>query len=274
MIDKFDYLEPRCPLTGGKDFYDPQKDAPLGRIPVARIIEKVDSAFDRNDYPEAGRLLETWQREAIALKDRQGELSMCSELIGYYRKQGDGNKGLACISRALQLVEELEQGTMASGATIFINCATAYQAFGFPEKSIPLYTQAEEVYRKVLSPEDPRFGGLYNNMALALADLERYADAATAYASALAVMERAPQGEAECAITWINLAYLYARWKKPEKIDACMEKAYTLLQSRNLPRDGYYAFVLEKCAPAFRDFGNMEAYQILTKTSEEIYARN
>ena len=42
MIDPFDYKEPSCATCGGKDFYYPNPDAPKGRIPVSRIIEKLD----------------------------------------------------------------------------------------------------------------------------------------------------------------------------------------------------------------------------------------
>ena len=135
------------------------------RIPVGRIIDKVDSLFDRNDYVEAGRLLVHWRDEAIALNDKSGELAMESELVGYYRKQNEKEKGLTSVSRALVLVDELEQGTLASGATIYINCATAYKAFGMPKEAMPLYRRAERTYRQVLASDDARFGGLYNNMA-------------------------------------------------------------------------------------------------------------
>ncbi len=273
MIHKFDYQEPACPLCSGKDFYYPQKNAPLGRIPVARILDRVDSLFWKNDYAEAGRLLVYWKEEAVALRDPQGELAMESELIGYYRKQNDPEKGLASAARALELVEALEQGDMASGATVFINCATAYQAFGRSAEALILYRRAEKIYRQVLPAGDGRFGGLYNNMALALVSLEQYPEAAEAYGCALAVMEKVPRGEAECAITYINLAYLYSDMGTPEKIGGCMDRAYALLQSENLPRDGYYAFVLEKCAPAFQDFGRPEICLQLKRESEEIYAR-
>ncbi len=274
MIDKFDYLEPACQLCGGKEFYYPQKDAPLGHVPVRRILDKVDSLFDKNNYTEAGKLLAYWKDEAVALKDKQGELTIQSELVGFYRKQNDREKGLAAAERALALVDELEQGEMASGATIVLNCATAYQAFGMAEKGLPLYARAEAVYKKVLPQRDARFGGLYNNMALALVDLGEYRQAAKAYEQALAVMMQVPRGEAESAITYINLAYLYEAMGEEDRIGSCLEKAYTLLQSENLPRYGYYAFVLEKCAPAFCDFGDTAVYEQLKKESEEIYARS
>ncbi len=273
MIDKFDYLEPACPLSGGKEFYYPQKDAPLGRIPVARILDKVDSLFGKNNYLEAGRVLVYWKNEAIALRDQQGQLTMESELVGYYRKQNEKEKALACAQSALSLVEELEQGALASGATVFINCATAYQAFGMSREAMPLYRRAEQIYEQVLPAGDARFGGLYNNMALALVSLGQFQQAEEAYRRALAVMENIDGGQADAAITYVNLAYLYEQLSQPEKSGDSMQKAYALLQSEKLAQDGYYAFVLEKCAPAFRHFGDEAAYMQLKHRSEEIYAR-
>ncbi len=247
--------------------------SPAGRIPVARILDKADSLFGRNDYIAAGKLLLYWKAEAITLGDLHGELTMESELVGYYRKQNDRQAGLAACERALELVDALEQCEMASGATVFINCATAYQSFGMAEEALPLYRRAEAVYQKVLKAGDARFGGLYNNMALALVALGKWEEAEKAYQAALSVMAQAPRGEAECAITCINLAYLYEHIGTEAQVRGCMDRAYALLQSENLPHDGYYAFVLEKCAPAFRDFGDNAAYEQLKKEAERIYAR-
>ncbi len=273
MIDKFDYAEPACPLCDGKDFYYPDANAPTGRIPVSRILDKVDSLFGKNDYAEAGRLLCYWRDEAIALGDKQGELSMESELTGYYRKVGEREMGLCSVSRALALVDELAQGDMAAGATVLVNCATAYKAFGMAEAALPLYLRAEEVYQNTLSPNDERFGGLYNNMALTLAGLGRLRDAEEAFFMALSVMENVPNGESESAITCINLAHLYEKLGEDDMIEGCMQKALTLLQSETLPHDGAYAFVLEKCAPSFGHFGDAETAARLRQEAEDIYAR-
>ncbi len=274
MLDEFDYKEPVCPLCDGKDFYYPKKDGPLGHIPVDRIISKVDSLFDKNDYTEAGRLLVYWENEAKALRDKHGELAIESELIGFYRKQNNKEKGLKSVERALVLIEELNQDGTVSGATILLNCATAYKAFGMAQKAMPLYLCTEEIYKKSLQENDSRFGGLYNNMALALADLGKFQEAENSYFSALRVMEKAPHGEAECAITYINLAHMYDDFSVNDKIKECMEKAYALLKSDNLIHDGYYAFVLEKCAPSFAYFGNKAICEEMKQEARSIYARN
>ncbi len=273
MIDKFDYAEPRCPLCEGKDFYYPKENAPLGYIPVGRIIEKADSLFEKNKGEEAGRLLVYWRNEARSLRDKGGELSMESELVGYYRKQNDRENCLTSVSRALILSSELGQEDMASGATVFINCATAYKAFSMSDKAIPLYTRAEKIYKKCLNPNDARFGGLYNNMALALVDLERFEEAEYAYFTALAIMDGIKGGESESAVTYVNLAHMYASCGQQELISECMSNAYRLLKSESLVHDGHYAFVIEKCAPSFEYFGSREICDALREEAKKIYAR-
>ncbi len=273
MIDEFDYAEPSCPLCNGKDFYYPQKDSPLGSIPIDRILAKADALFDKNDVRGAGRLLEYWKEEAVTLRDLRGELAMQSELVGYYRKQNERDKGLASIERALALTEYLQQDAFASGATVWINCATAYKAFGMAEQALPLYLRAEAIYQSTLEKGDARFGGLYNNMALTLADLGKSEEAERAYFSALSIMQEVAGGEAECAITYLNLAHLYDTFGQSEKIADCVKKAYDFLHAPQLPHDGYYAFVLEKCAPSFGYFGDVGAYEEFKKEYESIYAR-
>ncbi len=266
MIDKFDYEEPAC-LLKMKGACAPQE-----RIPVRRIMERVDGLFAKNDYIEAGRLLVSWKNEAVALGDLSGELTMQSELVGYFRKQNDEKNGIESVLRALELIKMLGQEELASGATVLINCATAYKAFGRAEEAMPLYRRAEEVYKRTLSPNDERFGGLYNNMGLALVDLGDKAGAEAAYAEAVAVMESIDGGEPDCAITYVNLAHMYEKFGETEMIDPCMKRARALLLGEGLTHDGYYAYVAEKCAPSFGYFGDTATYELLKRESERIYA--
>ncbi len=274
MIDAFDYKEPSCALCGGKEFYNPQKDAPISKIPLMRVLQKVDASFAKNDYLEAGRLLEYWTAEAKALNDKQGELSLQSELIGYYRKVGNQTGAFGAIDRALVLIEQLEQSQTVSAATVFLNAATAYKAFGQADKSLPLFENAEKIYLKKLDQSDTRFGGLYNNMALSLVDLKQFDKALITYQKAVSVMKNATEGKIDLAITYVNLAYLYQSMGKDKKqITDCMFEAYNLLNDESNIKNGYYAFVCEKCAPAFLEFGFDIIFNQLKKEAEEIYAR-
>lgn len=275
MIDSFDYKEPTCALCGGKDFYTPSKDSPDGRIPIGRIIEKIDGLFDKNDYEEAGRLLEYWKNEAIKLKDRNGELSLESELIGYFRKIGKKQETYLAIDRAITLIDCLKLSKSVSGATVFLNIATGYKAFGESEKALTFYEKTLEIYNEKLEKTDRLFAGLYNNAALALVDLKKYDKAKDYYLNAIDILESNDDTEADRAITYINLAHLYEAFNNDKnEITDCLFKAYYLLSSEKLPQNGYLAFVLSKCAPSYSHFGYELIARELSQKSEKIYERN
>ena len=162
-----------------------------------------------------------------------------------------------------------------SAATVQLNAATTMKAFGKAADAVALYAETEKIYLENLSPSDARFGGLYNNYALALTDVKRFADAEESYKKALGVMEKTEHGEADAAITYVNMAHLYETWKEEseEFVSSCMERAKELLDTPSLPRNGYYAFVCSKCAPSFGYFGYFLEDAELKKRAEEIYER-
>lgn len=188
MLDPTDYKEPRCATCGGKGILLPDKNAPAERIPVDRIIRKLDSLFDKNDMAEAGRLLRNWREEARQLKDKDGELEILSEMMGYYRKTREEERALESVKSGLELIKELNlQGV--SAATVTLNAATTLKAFGKAKEALPHYEKALKVYKELLSPDDERLAGLYNNYALALTDLRRYEEAETLYLDALEILK-------------------------------------------------------------------------------------
>lgn len=256
--------------------YKPQNDGPLGRIPLDRVIETLDAHFNKNDLPGAGKLLDYWRCEAVSLRDYQGELSIVNEQLGYFRKTGDSEKADEAVSRSLQLIEALGNADSVSAATVYLNAATTLKAFGKAEDALPLYQQALAVYRTQLDPTDTRFGGFYNNYGLALADLNRFEEAEQAFRSALAVMSQSANGKPEEAITHLNLAHLFESWSEKDSsaIDTSLDCAESLLKDPGIPQNGYFAFVLSKCAPSYRHFGREETAVWMEQLSEELYERS
>ena len=57
-----------------------------------------------------------------------------------------------------------------------------------------------------------------------------------------------------------------------EKIEQCLDLAEALLERPELPRNGYYAFVCEKCAPTFAYYGYFAFAEELNRRAEAIYA--
>ena len=274
MIDEFDYKEPSCALCGGKEFYNPELSSAKGRIPVKRVIEKADEYYNKNDLAGAKRHLEYWEREANALNDDSGELSVVNELLGLYRKNAEKENALRAINKALSLIEKLDIKDAVSAATVYLNLATTYKAFGNFQSALPFYEKTLEIYSANLDKNDVKFGGFYNNYALALTDAEQYDKAEKCYFNAVSVMEKAENGKPDLAITYVNLAHLYERMEKSEKITDCLFTAYNLLNDETVDKNGYFAYVLDKCAPSFKYFGYDKIAVDMEKEAKEIYERS
>lgn len=274
MLDEWDYKEPSCTLCGGKEFYYPQNDGAKGRIPVKRVIEKADGFYAVNDMDGAKRHLTFWLSEAVALNDESGELSVIDELLGLYRKTGEKENALKTVERALFLADKTGLTSTISGATVMLNAATTLKAFGQAEKALPLYEKTLNIYTEKLDKRDPLFAGFYNNYALALTDLERFDDAENCYLSALDILKNAEDRLPDRAITYVNLAHLYETRGNAERITDCLFAAFDLLNSEKNEKNGYFAYVLSKCAPSFLHFGYKKIYNDMTALSKEIYERS
>lgn len=268
ILKKEDYEEPCCPLS---------KPGAKSTIPVGRVMEKLDSYLEANDYAGAERHLNYWLESAEQYFDRRGALSVLNEQIGLYRKLDRKEECLQAIEKALPLCPELGMENSVSYGTTLINAATGYKAFGMAKTALPLYRDARALYERWLKPGDARLGGLYNNMALTLSELGEYREAEDLFHRALDVMAQQEHGEPEMAITWLNLADLTVAEQGmeagEETIAGYLEKAEALLNTPDLPRNGYYAFVCEKCAPVFGEYGWFMTARTLSERARSIYDR-
>jgi len=268
FLSKDDYEEPRCLLNMHPE---------VTPIPVGRMIEKLDSYLNQNDYDAAERHLKYWLTEADAGHDMRGKLTVLNEQIGFYRKTGKESECLRAVSDALSLADSMDMEQSVTYGTTLINAATGYKAFGKAQEALPLYRKAKTIYESVLDSNDGRLGGLYNNMALTLTELTNFREAEDLFNKAIEVMGKQENGELEVAITYLNLADLIVAesgFEAREKdIEKYVRKAEELFYTESLPRDGYYAFVCEKCAPVFGYYGYFLAEQELNRRAREIYER-
>ena len=265
-------------MNGTIDFNQSCRCAPEDTIPMDRVRTRLDEYVGRRDYAGAAWHLAYWLAEARALRDTRGEFAVLNERMGVCRKMGDGPGALQSAEEALALLPVLQNEDSIAAGTAYVNAGTVSDCFGDPETAIARFEAARRIYEASLAPEDERLGGLYNNMALALTDLGRYGEAEAFYRKALAVMERQPSGQLERAITWLNLADLAAASLGPEaaeeRIAADLRTAEALLADPTPPRNGYYAFVCEKCAPTFSYYGWFGTASELQAVADRIYREN
>ena len=245
-----------------------------GCIAIDRILSRLDEYLGKNDYISAERHLLYWLSEAQSGCDQKTELMIRNELMGLYRKLSRENEALECVYSAINKIDTLGIENTVGAATTLLNAATVYKAFGKPIESISLFEKAKEIYEKELQPDDSRLGGLYNNMALTLVDLCRYEDAYKLYKNAIAVMRNNENGLLEVAITYLNIASAkeaeLGLIEAENVISEYLEQAKRILDSHD-NRDGYYAFVCEKCASVYGYYGYFLYDNELKERARSIY---
>lgn len=270
-----DHIE-NCCIFDSSQYTGSPDSAPCEKsIDVPGIIRALDELYARGREDEAQCFLEEKLSEARSTGDWRGELSMLSELLGQYRRSMNEGKALQSINDALALIRAHHMGETISGATVMLNAATTLKCFGHAQQSIPIFCHVSRVYSNSLDPSDYRFPGLYNNMALSYADTGDIAAAERFFKLALKLIAPIPNSGNDMAVTYCNMAEMYAKLDlEDEKIYQCMEKAWDCLNMPQLPRDGYHAFTISKCAPSFDYFGYFLYAKELKERAEMIYAGN
>ncbi len=250
----------------------------ISQISTDRVLSKLDGYFAKNDYLGAEAHLKYWLSEAEACNDSRARLLICNELIGLSRKTSQRDQAFEYGALALDILRELDIESSVGAATTYINIATAYKAFGNADVSLPFFLRALEIYESELDKTDSRLGGLYNNLALSLVDLGQFDEARAYYDKALCVMSQAERGELEQAITQLNIASSYEAEfgliEGDEHIMKCLDKAQALLDTYSDLKEGYYAFVCEKCASVFGYYGYFMYENLLKERARMIYERN
>ena len=246
-------------------------------IPQQRVMEKLDEYMSRLDYPAVERHLLYWLAEAKAGHDRRGELMLCNEMVGHYRKTGESDKAHESAREALRLIHDLGYEGSLSEAVCLVNIATACHAFGEYDEAMPLFERAKEDFDRCSDVPPALKGGLYNNMGLTLTALGRFAEAHAAYDRAMAAMSGVEGGVLEQAVTCLNRADCIEAEEGAEagekRIQPLLEQAEALLYTENVRRDGYYAYVCDHCAPCFDHHGCFLAAEKCRERAGEIYER-
>ena len=172
------------------------------------ITARADALMGQNRWEEAEELFVSCREDAARRGDRAQELSLCSELLGFYRMRSDKNGFAAVWSRTRELLKEMKL-TPPSRGTILLNAATGLASFGETEQAMPLYREAHDCFRRSLPAGDYRFAALFNNMAAALQRSGAFDRAEEHISMAIGVLERLPH-HPDVATSYINLAQLYA----------------------------------------------------------------
>lgn len=241
-------------------------------VSAEKLLKELDSFLHKNDYTAAEEYLLSKKKEFS--NDYKTQLLISNELMGLYRKLGKRDTALSCVDEALSIIKNNNLSQNIGSATTYLNCATVYKAFSLSEKSLPLFNKAREIYERELCADDSRLGGLYNNMGLSLVDLKRFDEANKLYQKALHIAHSTKGRDLDAAVTYLNMASAaeaqFGLENADNTINGLLSQAKELLENYTL-RDGYYAFVCEKCASVFGYYGFFMYEKELHERSRRIY---
>ena len=236
-----------------------------------QFYETLDSYFEKQQIDKVDPFLTASLEQAKVEEDYGAYISICNEMIGFYRSISAFEKAYIAAEDALLLMEELQMENTEHFATTLLNAATAYRAAGDYATALRYYKQALQIYDGILQPQDYRYAGLYNNMSILLEKMGENEEAISYTQKALSIIETLPDSVSETATTMTNLALLYFKVDQSEKAKELLEKALTLFEQSGENTDAHYSGALAGVAEAWyhmKDYG--KALEYYEKALEEV----
>lgn len=233
---------------------------------VDQFYETLDSYFARQEIDKVDPFLVSSLQQAKEEEDYAAYISICNEMIGFYRSISAFEKAYVAAEDVLLLMEELQLDHSEHFATTLLNTATAYRAAGDYTQALRYYRQALQIYDGLLQSDDYRFAGLYNNMSILLEKMEENEEAISYAEKALAIIEKLEGGEMETATTLTNLALIYFKVSKPEKAKELLEQALALFEKSGENTDAHYSGALAGVGEAYY---HMQDYEKALKYYEK-----
>ncbi len=242
------------------------------------FFAKLDSYFDRNETDKIDGFLVSSLESAKEEEDYAAYISICNEMIGFYRSVSAFEKAYQAAEDVLLLMEELKLEDTEHFATTLLNTATAYSAAGDYVQAVRLYRQAVQIYDRILPAGDYRQAGLYNNMSILLEKMNENTEAVEAAKKALAIIEKLPDNDAQTATSLTNLALIYFKLSENEEAKKCLTRALALFEQGEGAFNEHYSGALAGMGEAFYREGECEksltSYEKALELVKQHYGEN
>lgn len=245
---------------------------------VNAFLTQLDTFFAENKIEEVDPYLCRSLEQAKEEKDYGAYITICNEMIGFYRSVSKFRKAFDAAEDVLLLMEELQLDRTEHFATTLLNTATAYRAAGNYKQAYVYYEQALQIYEGLIPPGDYRYAGLYNNMSILLEKMEQNDNAIECAEKALAIIETLEGGEIETATTLTNLALLYFKVSDYAKAQSLLERALMLFEKCGDRSDAHYSGALAGIGEVYYHMKDYEkalaAYEKALQEVEKHFGRN
>lgn len=233
-----------------------------------KLAEKLDGLFYEKKFDEAMTLLTDEYNISSENNDIHSSLFVLNELMGLCRKLGR-DSAVRYANKAVELTSQNDDEILTG--TTFLNAGTVYKAFGYSYESLRFFDRAGEIYESVLSDDDPRLAGFYNNYSVSLMDEGFLSLAVFKLNKALTVLSKRDTHEnrLNTALTYTNLCDVFYKRDGAEKseseISSLLDKTEEIIEREKNNPDGYFYFTVEKIIPVFDFFGRFSVSSGLRK---------
>ncbi len=239
---------------------------------ISELIARLDAFLNKEDFSAARALLEESLTGFLSAGDLTSAVSVYNELMGFERQYGSKQAGVRAAQAALELLEREGLADSRPAAMVTLNAATVYASAGQREAAAALYDKAEALFGAYYPAGAKEYAGLFNNRASVYLTPGEFPKAEYYYTRALRLLQRL-NDVCDAAVTYYNLAALYARWPGREKDASAMAAmgARTMEVPEN-QRDGYYYYTCRKCAAACLQLGDEAQANAFTERADAYYA--
>ena len=240
--------------------------------PVSAVIARLDEFLSKEQFTDAKAYLYESLHKYLSVGDVLSAISIYNEIMGFERQYGDQVAAVEAADAALTLLDTEDMANSRPAAMIALNAATVYKNAGLDEGAAMLYDRAEALFGRYYPAGAKDFAGLFNNRASVYLTPGSYPKAEYYYTRALQILQR--HGDVcDTAVTYFNLAGLYARWpgRETEAIPHAM-LGVRVLEIPEEQRTSYYYYTCRKCAAAAKELGALDAAKTLAERAEAYYA--
>lgn len=224
------------------------------------LFDRLDKLFYKKDFAGAEAFLLDSAKQFASVNDYEQELICYNELSGIYRKQNLKDKALWAVSCAMELIQAHPYPYNLLG-DVYTSLATAYMHFASYDNAMELFDKAKVCYEYYYKKPTLQMATLLNNMGLCYMAIAKLDIAVRYFKQSVIILETLSGYPLELAMSYISLAEAMG----DAECDELYTKAFKCFDSPLLKRDGYYAFVAEKCLPSFERNGYFRAKLTLEK---------
>ena len=176
---------------------------------IRKILADYDAMFGKYNLAEIESYLEKQLRQAEAENENRIRVTLLNELIGFCRDTSQREKALAYSQELKQLADFMGMQGTVEYATVLLNIANAYRAFGVLEEASQFYWQVQDIYDNHPDTPEYLYASLYNNWSHVYQATGDYTKAKGLLEKALSILMKGAAGgrwEIQQATTRVNLA--------------------------------------------------------------------